>query len=211
MYEDIRRDMVKNQIERRGVSDPKVLRAVEKVPRHLFVPPGYMEYSYSDRPLPIGDGQTISQPYIVAYMTEVLEIKKWHRVLEIGTGSGYQTAVLAELSYRVYTVEIIEELQEKAKVVLDGLGYKNIEYVVGDGYEGYEQEAPYDRIILTAAPKEIPEKLLQQLAFGGKIVLPVGASYYQELVLIEKNRLGEIQIIPLMAVSFVPMVKQYQI
>ena len=211
MYEDIRRDMVKNQIERRGVSDPKVLRAVEKVPRHLFVPPGYMEYSYSDRPLPIGDGQTISQPYIVAYMTEVLEIKKWHRVLEIGTGSGYQTAVLAELSYRVYTVEIIEELQEKAKVVLDGLGYKNIEYVVGDGYEGYEQEAPYDRIILTAAPKEIPEKLLQQLAFGGKIVLPVGASYYQELVLIEKNRLGEIQIIPLMAVSFVPMVKHYQI
>ena len=211
MYEDIRRDMVKNQIVRRGVSDPKVLRAVEKVPRHLFVPPGYMEYSYSDRPLPIGDGQTISQPYIVAYMTEVLEIKKWHRVLEIGTGSGYQTAVLAELSYRVYTVEIIEELQEKAKVVLDGLGYKNIEYVVGDGYEGYEQEAPYDRIILTAAPKEIPERLLQQLAYGGKIVLPVGASYYQELVLIEKNRLGEIQIIPLMAVSFVPMVKQYQI
>ena len=209
MYEDIRRDMVKNQIERRGVNDTKVLRAMEKVPRHLFVPHGYMEYSYSDRPLPIGDGQTISQPYIVAYMTEILHIKKWHRVLEIGTGSGYQAAVLAELSHSVYTVEIIGELQERAKVVLDKLGYKNIEYIVGDGYVGYEQGAPYDRIILTAAPREIPEKLLEQLDFGGKMVLPVGASYYQELVLIEKSRLGEIRITPLMAVSFVPMVKQY--
>lgn len=207
MYEDVRRDMVRYQIESRGVSDKRVLQAMIKVPRHLFVPMGYRDYSYSDRPLPIGSGQTISQPYIVAYMTEILNPKKWHRVLEVGTGSGYQAAILAELCHTLYTIEIIPELQSGAKLVLDGLGYTNIEYVVGDGYEGYGAGAPYDRIIVTAAPREVPENLLEQLAPGGRMVLPVGGTLYQELILIEKSRMGELGVKELMSVSFVPMVR----
>jgi len=183
--------MVEDQIERRGVKDEGVLMAVRKVKREKFVPKKYLDLAYSDGPLPIGHKQTISQPYIVAYMTEHLQISKSQNVLEIGTGSGYQAAILAEMAHHVFTIEIIPELAESAEKVLMELGYENITVRTGDGYKGWPEEAPFDRIMVTAAPNEIPEKLVEQLAPNGRMILPVGGSIFaQYLWLVQKDEEG---------------------
>jgi protein-L-isoaspartate(D-aspartate) O-methyltransferase len=166
--------MVDTQIRRRGVTDQDVLAAMEKVPRHEFVPEQYQSQAYADHPLPIGYGQTISQPYIVALMTELLELKNTDRVLEIGTGSGYQAAILGEIVAEVYTVEIIEELALQAGERLERLGYENVHTLHADGYYGWPEHAPYDAVIVTAAPDHIPQPLVQQLADGAQLVIPVG-------------------------------------
>jgi len=199
-----RKAMVERQIKSRGVRDERVLEAMEKVKRHLFVPEPLWEEAYDDRPLPIGHGQTISQPYIVAYMTEVLGLSETDRVLEIGTGSGYQAAVLAEIVSEVYSIELLEELATPAAQRLRELGYNNITVTCGDGYKGWPHFAPFDAIIITAAPPEIPQALIDQLKIGGKMVVPVGV-FFQELYLIEKTKDGteKRQLIP---VRFVPMV-----
>lgn len=171
---EAREQMVLSQIERRGVSDPDVLRAMRAVPRHRFVPEQYLSAAYDDHPLPIGYGQTISQPYIVAWMTELLELEPDYRVLEIGTGSGYQAAVLAEIVDEVYTVEIISELAASAEERLRGLGYDNVHVMRADGYWGWEEHAPYDAIIVTAAPDHVPQPLVQQLKEGAHLVIPIG-------------------------------------
>lgn len=198
-----RREMVDKQIRGRGIKDGDVLKALEKVPRHKFVPPEFAASAYRDSPLPIGQKQTISQPFIVAYMTEAADISKNAKVLEIGTGSGYQAAILGEIAREVYTIEIIPELAESAKRVLSELGYKNVFVKTGNGYLGLPEQSPFDRIIVTAAPDEIPKALVEQLAVGGKMVLPVGDAY-QEMVIIEKTKKGvtEKRTIP---VRFVPM------
>ena len=185
-YAAHRRNMVKSQLLARGIADHRLLSAMEKIPRHLFVPEGQKTRAYNDGPLPIGSGQTISQPYIVARMTELLELDQGCSVLEIGTGSGYQTAVLAELTDRVYTVERLPELTERAKALLGSLGYTNLEFVVGDGSLGYPEAAPYDAILVTAAAPRMPEALRAQLACGGRMVLPRTAGHGQELVLVER-------------------------
>ena len=169
-----RMDMVERQIRQRGVTDQEVLEAMERVPRHEFVPSEYQSQAYADRPLPIGYGQTISQPYIVALMTEILQLKNTDRVLEIGTGSGYQAAILGEIVAEVYTVEIIEALEVEATARLKRLGYANVHTLHADGYFGWEEHAPYDAIIVTAAPDHIPHPLVQQLKDGAKLVIPVG-------------------------------------
>jgi protein-L-isoaspartate(D-aspartate) O-methyltransferase len=169
-----RMDMVKYQIRDRGVTDPRVLRAMENVPRHEFVPRDYVEQAYADHPLSIGYGQTISQPYIVALMTELLGLKETDRVLEIGTGSGYQAAILSEIVAEVYTVEIVEPLATEAIERLERLGYKTVHVLYADGYYGWEEHAPYNAIIVTCAPDHIPQPLVQQLADGGSLVIPVG-------------------------------------
>lgn len=199
-----RKTMVETQIRRRGVVDPRVLRALEEVPRHLFVPPGSVNQAYDDHPLFIGHGQTISQPYIVALMSEVLRLEPGDRVLEIGTGSGYQAAVLSALVDEVYSIEIIEELGLAAKDRLAELGYTDVEVRVGDGYKGWPEKAPFDAIIVTAAPETVPQALVEQLAEGGRMVLPVG-SFHQELILLEKKD-GKIEQKYITAVRFVPMV-----
>jgi protein-L-isoaspartate(D-aspartate) O-methyltransferase len=198
--------MVETQIRARDVRDPAVLKAMARVPRHLFVPADVQSHAYDDRPLPIGEGQTISQPYIVAYMTEALQVTPEHRVLEIGTGSGYQAAVLAELARQVYSIEIVPRLATRARQTLAQAGYENVEVRAGNGYLGWPERAPFDRVIVTAAPPEIPETLVQQLAVGGIMVVPVGTSY-QEIVIITKTKEGVTQkrTIP---VRFVPMVSQ---
>jgi protein-L-isoaspartate(D-aspartate) O-methyltransferase len=194
-------------IEQRGVSNPDILRAMRSVPRHLFVPASLRSAAYDDGALPIGLGQTISQPYIVALMTELLEPQKTDRVLEIGTGSGYQAAVLAALVKQVYTIEIVPELAKSATGRLADMGYRNITVRQGDGYKGWPDEAPFDRIILTAAPSEIPQTLVDELRRGGKLVAPVGGSpATQELVVVEKTAGGEIRRRSVAAVMFVPMV-----
>ena len=195
--------MVDEQIRTRGIEDASVLRAMEKVPRHRFVPEQIRHLAYSDRPLPIGMEQTISQPAIVAYMTEVADTSKKEKVLEIGTGSGYQAAILGEVAGEVYTIEIIPELAERARGVLDELGYKNVFVKAGNGYLGWPEHAPFDAIVVTAAPDEIPQALVDQLAVGGKMVIPVGTGD-QEMVIVEKTRKGVTQkrTIP---VRFVPM------
>lgn len=197
-----RQRMVATQIEVRGVKDGNVLKAMRTVPRHLFVPENVRAYSYEDEPLPIGYGQTISQPYIVALMTELLGLKPDSRVLEIGTGSGYQAAILAELCDSVSSIEIICELAERADSTLQELGY-NVDVRCGDGYGGWPEKAPFDAIIVTAAPDEVPKPLIEQLAEGGRIVIPVG-TYHQELKLIRKvdGKIKEMNVIP---VRFVPM------
>jgi len=199
-----RKAMVERQIKARGVSDEKVLKAMTTVKRHLFVPESLSEDAYRDTPLPIGYEQTISQPYIVAYMTEVLDLSDTDRILEIGTGSGYQAAVLAEIVSEVYTIELLEELANSAAEKLQKLGYKNVTVKCGDGYKGWPRYAPYDAIIVTAAPAEIPQTLIDQLRIGGKMVLPVGV-FFQELYVIEKTKDGTVkkELIP---VRFVPMV-----
>ncbi|MGQ9800944.1 MAG: protein-L-isoaspartate(D-aspartate) O-methyltransferase [Candidatus Saccharicenans sp.] len=203
-YDRERKDMVEYQIRRRGVRDKKVLRAMLKVPRHLFVPEQMKELAYGDEPLPIGEGQTISQPYIVAYMTEVLKLRGREKVLEIGTGSGYQTAILAEIAREVYTVELIPELSRRAQEVLQKLGYHNIQFRVGDGTRGWPEQAPFEAILVTAAPPAVPPALLEQLKTGGRMVIPVGTDF-QELVLITRTEQGwEEQ--RLIGVRFVPLI-----
>ncbi len=179
--------MVSSQIKSRNVADERVLSAVEKVPRHLFVPPDLKDSAYEDRPLPVGEGQTVSQPFIVALMSQCLELAGKEKILEIGTGSGYQSAILAELSEMVYTVERIEKLSLAARKVIEELGYLNVIFKVGDGSCGWEEHAPYDAIIVTAAAPEAPECLVEQLAEGGRMVIPVGPKSLQELVVIKKQ------------------------
>ena len=201
--------MVREQIEARGVRKPAVLAAMRSVPRHLFVPEALVPYAYEDHALPIGLGQTISQPYIVALMTELLDAGANDRVLEIGTGSGYQAAVLARLARFVYSIEIVRPLGEQAAKRLRGLGYKNVEVRIGNGYLGWPEHAPFDRIILTAAPPKIPQALIDQLKPGGKLVAPVGSNALsQELVVLEKSASGRTTTRKVLPVAFVPMVER---
>jgi len=198
-----RLSMVETQIASRGVRDKRVLEAMRKVPRHRFVPPENQDQAYGDYPLPIGHGQTISQPYIVALMTELLKVEPGEKVLEIGTGSGYQAAVLAELAAEVYTIEIIKPLATRAEKLLSELGYGNIKVRAGDGFFGWPEEAPFDGIIVTAAPQKVPQPLLDQLKEGGRLVIPEGR-FAQELVVYEKVG-GEIKRREVIPVRFVPM------
>lgn len=195
--------MVDEQIARRGVTDPLVLAAMRKVPRHEFVPESYRKYAYADEPLPIGEGQTISQPYIVAVMTDTLGLNKDSKVLEIGTGSGYQAAVLAEIAKDVYTIEIVEPLCKQAAATLARLGYTNVHVRCGDGYRGWPEAAPFDAIIVTAAPDHVPQPLVDQLKPLGRMCIPVG-DLYQELMLITKTDRGVTQK-EMLPVRFVPM------
>jgi protein-L-isoaspartate(D-aspartate) O-methyltransferase len=208
-YAQERLQMVRRQIEARGVSDPHVLEAMRKVPRHRFVPQSQRRHAYDDRPLPIGEGQTISQPYIVALMTELARVKPGDTVLEVGTGSGYQAAVLAAMGVRVYSIEIVEPLAKRAKDILGELGYGDrVQVRHGDGYAGWPEHAPFDAILVTAAPPKIPEPLEQQLEVGGRLVIPVG-KYFQSLLRITRTEDGLRQesIIP---VRFVPMTGKAQ-
>lgn len=205
----LREIMVERQIKARGVRDERVLAAMRKVPRHLFVPEEEQRNAYQDNPLPIGYRQTISQPYIVAYMTEALQLDGDERVLEIGTGSGYQAAVLAELADEVFSIEIVPELCRQAKETLAALEYENVHVVCGDGYEGLPQHAPFDAIMITASPPKIPQPLVDQLKTGGRMVLPVG-KFYQELVLVTKSENGKIEKKKLIPVRFVPMTGKAQ-
>jgi len=196
--------MVESQIKNRGVKDARVLEAMKKVPRHMFVSREMIPYAYSDEPLPIGQGQTISQPYIVAYMTETLQLTGKERVLEVGTGSGYQAAILAEIAKEVYTIDILEELSLKAQRILSQLGYKNIYFKIGDGTLGWPEYAPYDGIIVTAAPSKVPEALQKQLGISGRMIIPVGSTF-QELVIItrDKKKFKKKKLLP---VRFVPLI-----
>jgi protein-L-isoaspartate(D-aspartate) O-methyltransferase len=204
-YVDAREQMVETQIENRGVSDPLVLEAMRTVPRHEFVPEEYLDQAYADHPLPIGFGQTISQPYIVALMSEALGVEPGDRVLEIGTGSGYQAAVLAQMGMQVYTVEIIPELAERARGVLEDLGYRDVAVLNADGYFGWEEHAPYDAIIVTAAPDHLPQPLANQLKEGGRLVIPIGPiGAVQTLWQFEKVN-GELEAANLGGVRFVPL------
>ena len=203
-----RERMVREQLQGRDVKDARVLAAMRKVPRHKFVPKDLVSSAYEDYPLPLILGQTISQPYIVGYMTQALELRGGERVLEIGTGSGYQAAVLAEIVREVYTIEILPELAAQAQYTLNALGYKNIRVRCGDGYIGWPEAAPFDRIIVTAAPDHIPQPLVDQLKLEGKMIIPVG-SQEQELILVEKNAKG-ISRRTTIPVRFVPMTGQAQ-
>ncbi len=204
-----RMEMVEYQIRRRGVTDKEVLAAMEKVPRHEFVPDNLKSQAYADHPLPIGYGQTISQPYIVALMTELLQLKNTDRVLEIGTGSGYQAAILAQIVQEVYTVEIIAPLAAEAKERLERLGFKNVHVLNADGYYGWEEHAPYDAIIVTCAPDHIPPPLVQQLKDGGRLVIPVGPpGGYQTLWQVIKEG-DEIKKRNVTGVLFVPLTGEH--
>jgi len=203
-YQDVRLKMVDEQIKSRGIDDERVLEAMRKVRRHLFVPKFSQRFAYQDHPLSIGHGQTISQPYIVGFMTEAAMLTKNDRVLEIGTGSGYQAAILAEIVKEVYTIEIVKPLAETAKKRLEKLGYTNITVKEGDGYQGWSEHGPFDAIIVTAAPAKIPQRLVEQLTLGGRMVVPVG-SFYQELFLVTKTDKG-FKKDKLLPVRFVPMV-----
>lgn len=207
-YDILRKRMVEQQLMARDITDERVLSAMLKVPRHLFVSEDQRSEAYNDYPLPIGYGQTISQPYMVAIMTQLLRLTGKEKVLEIGTGSGYQTAILAELADKVYTVEIIEELSMSAQYLLRELGYKNIEFKIGDGYLGWKEFAPYDVIIVTCGPEDIPQPLIDQLAEGGRLVIPVGAGF-QTLTIVEKigNELKKTESIDC---RFVPMTRRFR-
>ena len=200
-----RLQMVEYQLKGRDITDRKVLEVMLKVERHKFVPKDIQHLAYIDEPLPIGFGQTISQPYIVALMTQLLELKGDEKVLEIGTGSGYQAAILAEIAKEVYTIEIIPELAQRAEKLLKELGYKNIFVKIGDGYLGWPEHAPFDKIILTCAPEEIPQTLVEQLKDGGKMVLPVGRGV-QDLIVVEKQK-DKIITKSVIPVRFVPMIR----
>lgn len=203
-YTTKRLQMVATQIRGRGVTNDRVLQAMQTVLRHKFVPENERHLAYEDFPLPIGYEQTISQPYIVAYMTEALEIQPDDRILEIGTGSGYQAAVLSVLAKEVYSIEIVRPLCEEAELRLNNLGYKNVQIRCGDGYAGWPEKAPFDGIIITAAPENIPQPLLDQLASGGRLILPLGG-HYQELVFVKKDSHGNLSRKNLLPVRFVPM------
>lgn len=197
--------MVNEQIRKRGIRNPQVIEAFYKVPRHYFVPQHLQKYAYADTPLPIGEGQTISQPYIVAFMTAVLNLSATDKVLEIGTGSGYQAAILAELCDSVYTIEINRNLGIQASQLLKKMGYNNVNVKIGDGFQGWAEHAPFDAIIVTCAPSEIPAALKNQLNEGGKIIIPVGTSSFQNLVYLTKVN-GQIKEEKVLPVMFVPMV-----
>lgn len=197
--------MVREQLRGRDIRDPRVLEVMGRVPRHLFVPEAQRSAAYGDHPLPIGHGQTISQPYIVAFMTQALKVEPDHKVLEIGTGSGYQAAVLAELARDVYTIEIVEPLGAQARRALGELGYRNVHVRIGNGYLGWPEQAPFDRIMVTAAPEEVPQPLVDQLVTGGLMAVPVG-SVVQELKILRKTQRG-METLDTLPVRFVPMVK----
>ena len=202
-----RETMVEVQIRARGVNDEKVLAAMRKVPRHLFVPQKIRPFAHGDEPLPIGEGQTISQPYIVAYMTQALELTGKEKVLEVGTGSGYQTAVLAEIVRQVFTVELLSPLSDRARALLEELGYTDIHYKVGDGTSGWEENAPFDAIIVTAAAPAVPKRLQDQLSPDGRMIIPVGAGF-QDLFLISRERRG-FRKKKLLPVRFVPLISAH--
>ena len=207
MLDDIEREVrYTSRMIGRNALDPKVLSAMEQVPRNEFVPKSYGDAAFDNGPLPIGHGQTISQPYIVALMTDLLELEADDIVLEIGTGSGYQTAILSQLCKQVYTIEYVPALADIAKARLEKLGYDNITSMTGNGYDGWPQHAPYDGIIVTAAASHIPKPLIEQLKPGGKLVIPVGRPHlYQELTVVEKDENGEIDIREVLGVAFVPL------
>jgi protein-L-isoaspartate(D-aspartate) O-methyltransferase len=204
----LREKMIREQLEARDVKDKLVLAAMMKVPRHEFVPGDLIDSAYDDCALPLRMGQTISQPYIVGYMTQALELRGTERVLEIGTGSGYQAAILAEIAAEVYTIEILPELGEQAAATLKRLGYKNIHFRIGDGYAGWLEHAPYDRIIVTAAPEKVPQPLSDQLKIGGRMIIPLGRMD-QELTVLDKDSSG-ITRRSTIPVRFVPMTGKAQ-
>ncbi len=203
-WQAARAEMVRTQLRSRDITDERVLSAMSRVERHLFVPESERAASYEDGPVPIGHGQTISQPYIVAFMTQALEVGPDDRVLEIGTGSGYQAAILAELAKELYTIEIVPELGERARSLLKSLGYENAHVRIGNGYAGWPEHAPYDRIMVTAAPEEIPPALIEQLRVGGLMAIPVGVGY-QELRILRRTESG-METLKTLPVRFVPMV-----
>jgi protein-L-isoaspartate(D-aspartate) O-methyltransferase len=200
--------MIESDIRGRGIRDRKVLDAMSKIERHLFVDTGFMDSAYNDHPLPIGEGQTISQPYVVALMTEALKLKPADRVLEIGTGSGYQAAVLAEIVSGVYTIEIRKKLAEKSEDLLQKLGYKNIKVKHADGYYGWEEYAPFDAIIVTASANHIPSPLIRQLKEGGRLIIPLGSTVYFQMLTLATKTKGELEIRQMGGVAFVPMTGQ---
>jgi protein-L-isoaspartate(D-aspartate) O-methyltransferase len=203
-FDQQRRAMISRDLRGRGIKDERVLAAMSTIPRHLFVPERQRSSAYADRPLPIGEGQTISQPYIVALMTELLELRSGDKVLEIGTGSGYQTAVLARLASEVFSIEILPALSQRAKNTLGDLGFKNVWLKVGDGFYGWEERGPFDAILVTAAAPKIPEALGQQLREGGRLVMPLGKQQDQRLVRARKSA-GQLTIEDISAVVFVPL------
>ncbi len=207
-YASERERMVRTQLKPEGITDPATLRAMGKVPRHEFVPTRYKNSAYEDGPLPIAKGQTISQPFMVAYATQALKLKPHYKVLEIGTGSGYQAAILAEIVDSVYTIEIVPQLGEEAKKVLDALGYDNIHFKIGDGYQGWPEKGPFDAIVVTAAPAVIPPPLLDQLKEGGRMVIPVGEAQEIQRFLEVRKVGGKIKTQDLMPVRFVPFTRE---
>ena len=208
-YRAERERLVRESMETAGIRNPAVLRAMRDTPRHEFMPREVRRFAYEDRPVPIGYEQTISQPSLVAFMTETLDLSKQHRVLEIGTGSGYQAAVLAALANQVYTIEIVPELARSSSETLKRLGYTNVFTREGNGYLGWPEQAPFDRIILTAAPPDVPQALIKQLKPGGKLLAPVGPTpLQQQLLLLEKSKDGKISRRAVLPVRFVPMVQQ---
>ena len=209
-YLQARRQMVEQDIRRRGVSDRSVLDAMGKVPRHVLVEPRMRDQAYADHPLPIGEGQTVSQPYVVALMTEMLKLKPGDRVLEIGTGSGYQAAVLAEIVQEVYSIEIRKQLAQRAEQALQGLGYRNVKVKQGDGYFGWEEHAPFDAIIITASANHIPPPLIRQLKEGGRLIIPLGRTVYYQVLTLGTKRKGELDVEQFGDVAFVPMVGEVQ-
>jgi len=211
IFQEQRRTMVVRDIQGRGVRDQQVLAAMGKVPRHLLVDERYRYDAYADHPFPIGEGQTISQPYVVAMMTEALKLKPTDRVLEIGTGSGYQAAVLAEIVKEVYSIEIRKTLADRASIRLKELGYASVRVRYGDGYFGWEEHAPFDAIIITAAVNHIPPPLIRQLKAGGRLILPLGSTvFYQTLTLVTKGKGGALDVRQLDPVAFVPMTGEAQ-
>jgi protein-L-isoaspartate(D-aspartate) O-methyltransferase len=208
-FEAQRQQMVKRQLMTRGINDARVLATMAKVPREEFVAPESRAASYEDGPLPIGYEQTISQPYIVAFMTEQLRPKPSDRVLEVGTGSGYQAAILAELVSEIYSIEIVEPLAKSAEATLQRLGYKNVHVKIGNGYKGWPEEAPFDAIIVTCAPDKVPQPLVDQLKDGGRMVIPVGERFAQQLYLLEKKN-GQLKESVTLPVRFVPMTREPQ-
>ncbi|UCH15566.1 MAG: protein-L-isoaspartate(D-aspartate) O-methyltransferase [Bacteroidales bacterium] len=206
-FKELRENMVATQIEARGITNREVIEAMRNVERHLFVPETHIQHAYGDHPLPIGYGQTISQPYIVAFMTEILKLDKSSKVLEVGTGSGYQAAILAEICDSVYTIEIVEELGMRSSLLFKNLGYSNIKVKIGDGYEGWDEYSPFDAIIVTCAPTHVPEPLKNQLKEGGRMIIPVGERYVQELVLLTRKK-GSLKQTSVLPVRFVPMVDE---